>query len=159
MQYVAHDRKKCELLDRFILSTRFTDVLYKLGILFTFTFIYDVINTRLKIFPVQFVHVYIFLYVIVSQIGPGLIELLKYKFTRTKKDETALEDVYDGLLYRNLSKPGGFLSDPNNISLLGNTDGVALIKSTGWSVWPVYLVINKLPPLLRYLIYDWSVYN
>ena len=58
-------------------------------------------------------------------------------------------DVYDGALYQNLSKPGNFLSSPQNISFLGNTDGVALIKSTGWSVWPVYLVINELPPLLR----------
>ena len=58
-------------------------------------------------------------------------------------------DVYDGALYQNLSKPGNFLSSPQNISFFGNTDGVALIKSTGWSVWPVYLVINELPPLLR----------
>ena len=42
------------------------------------------------------------------------------------------------------------ISNPSNISFLGNTDGVALIKSTGWSVWPVYLVVNELPPLSRY---------
>lgn len=84
-------------------------------------------------------------------IGPGMIDLLKYRFTRNKKDQNAMEDVYDGVLYKDLSKPGGFLSDPNNISFLGNTDGVALIKSTGWSVWPVYLVVNELPPLIRYL--------
>lgn len=80
-----------------------------------------------------------------------MIELLKYRFTRHKKDEESMEDVYDGVLYKTLSKPGGFLSNPSNISFLGNTDGVALVKSTGWSVWPVYLVVNELPPLSRYL--------
>ena len=80
-----------------------------------------------------------------------MIDLLNYRFTRDKEDEESMEDVYDGVLYKNLSKSGGFLSNPNNISFLGNTDGIALIKSTGWSVWPVYLVINELPPLLRYV--------
>ena len=82
-------------------------------------------------------------------VGPGMSDLLKYRFSRDKKNQTAMEDVYDGALYKELSKPGGFLSDSSNISFLGNTDGVALVKSTGWSVWPVYLVINELPPLLR----------
>ena len=79
-----------------------------------------------------------------------MIELLKYRFTRHKKDEESVEDVYD-VLYKTLSKPGGFLSNRSNIFFLGNTDGIALIKSTGWSVWPVYLVVNELPPLSRYL--------
>ena len=30
-----------------------------------------------------------------------------------------------------------------------NTDGVAIVRSSGASVWPVYLTINKLPPLER----------
>ena len=81
-----------------------------------------------------------------------MTDLLNYRFSRDKKDQSAMEDVYDAVLYKELSKPGGFLSDPNNISFLGNTDGVALIKSTGWSVWPVYLVVNESPPLSRYLV-------
>ena len=81
-----------------------------------------------------------------------MIDLLNYRFSRDKKDQSAMEDVYDAVLYKELSKPGGFLSYPNNISFLGNTDGVALIKSTGWSVWPVYLVVNESPPLSRYLV-------
>lgn len=88
-----------------------------------------------------------------------MIDLLNYRFTRDKKDDESMEDVYDGVLYKNLSKPGGFLSNPSNISFLGNTDGVALIKSTGWSVWPVYLVVNELPPLLRYLEQTKSLEN
>lgn len=60
--------------------------------------------------------------------------------------------MYDGKLYKMLSGPGGFLESPFNISFLGNTDGVALICSTSYGVWPVCLVINELPPLQRYVL-------
>jgi len=82
-------------------------------------------------------------------IGPGVMEKLKYRFNRRKKSETAIEDVYDGRLYKKLSADNGFLSSPDNISLLGNTDGVALVRSTRAGVWPVYYVINELPPRER----------
>ena len=42
----------------------------------------------------------------------------------------------------------GFLASATNISLLGNTDG-ALIRSSRYGVWPVFLVINELSPLQR----------
>ena len=61
--------------------------------------------------------------------------------------------MYDSKLYKALSAPSGFLSSPSNISLLGNTDGVALIRSSSYGVWPVFLVINELPPLQRYNLY------
>ena len=48
-----------------------------------------------------------------------------------------------------LCAEGGFLYDPSNLSFLANTDGVAIVRSTGASVWPVYLTINELPPLER----------
>ena len=59
--------------------------------------------------------------------------------------------MYDGKLYKSLSVPGGFLESASNISFLGNTDGVALIRSSSYGVWPVFLVINELPPLQRYV--------
>lgn len=37
-----------------------------------------------------------------------------------------------------------------HISLQFNTDGVQIFKSSKYSVWPLYFVINELPPLLRY---------
>jgi len=50
-------------------------------------------------------------------------------------DSGAVEDVYDGKLYKKYSSPGGFLSDPHNISFLGNTAGVApvLVMECGLS--------------------------
>ena len=61
------------------------------------------------------------------------------------------EDVYDGRLYQKLSAENGFLSNPDNLSLLGNTDGVALVRSSRAGVWPIYYVINELPPRERYV--------
>lgn len=80
-----------------------------------------------------------------------MIEKLQYRFTRVKMDPEAIEDVYDGQLYKEHSSPGVFLSEPNNISFLGNTDGVALIKSTSYGVWPVYLIVNEIPPTERFV--------
>ena len=82
-------------------------------------------------------------------IAPGVMEKLEYRFNRQKKSESSIEDVYDGRLYKRLSADNGFLSSPDNISLLGNTDGVALVRSTRAGVWPVYYVINELPPRER----------
>ena len=78
-----------------------------------------------------------------------MIKKLGYWFRRNKKDPDAIEDVYDGELYKKHACPGGFLSEPHNISFLGNTDGVALIRSNGYGVWPVYLTINEIPPTER----------
>ena len=36
------------------------------------------------------------------------------------------------------------------ITMTFNTDGIPLYKSSSVSIWPVYLVINELPPVLRF---------
>ena len=48
------------------------------------------------------------------------------------------EDVYDVHFYQTLSAENGFLSNPDNLSLLGNTDGVALVRSSRAGLWPIY---------------------
>ena len=78
-----------------------------------------------------------------------MIEKLQYRFTRKKVSVDAIKDVYDGKLYKEFLGSNGFLAQAHNISFHGNTDGVALIRSTGCGVWPVYLVINELPPWKR----------
>ena len=55
-------------------------------------------------------------------------------------------DIYSGKEYRRHS----FLMRPYNISLTLNTDGLAIFKSSKNSLWPVWLVINELPPTARY---------
>lgn len=78
---------------------------------------------------------------------PNFTKLLQQRFSRKKSSANNIEDIYDGELYKSLSKDGGVLSDrfPHNISFTLNTDGVPLFKSSKFSIWPVYLMINELP--------------
>lgn len=76
---------------------------------------------------------------------PGFFASLRHRFTRKKQNEENLEDIYDGNVYKELSKEGNILSDVNNISLTWNTDGVPLFKSSKTSIWPFYFTINELP--------------
>ncbi|KAJ8316716.1 hypothetical protein KUTeg_005735 [Tegillarca granosa] len=75
---------------------------------------------------------------------------LNHRFERTAGPMNRnISDVYDGTLYRK-NFDAGFLNEVNNVSLLGNTDGVAIFKSSAFSVWPIYMVVNELPPSIRF---------
>ena len=82
---------------------------------------------------------------------PNFFDDLQYRFNRRKTCESNIEDIYDGRLYKNLYKNDGFLSSPNNISLMWYTDGVPLFKSSSMSLWPLYFSINELPYRKRML--------
>ena len=56
-------------------------------------------------------------------------------------------DVYDGQLYQ---KHAAFVSQPANVTLLLNTDGVSVFRSSKATLWPVWLIVNELPRRLRY---------
>ena len=81
----------------------------------------------------------------VIQIDPDTWLALQERF-KCPSSEGALRDVYDGEGYKQHSR---FLSQPANISLLLNTDGVAIYRSSKISIWPVWAVVNELPPTLR----------
>lgn len=80
---------------------------------------------------------------------PEFVSALKYRFQRVKRTEGNIEDVYDGSLYQSKCGPGGFLSEPYNISVKLNTDGVAIFRSSQFGVWPLFLLVNELPPAIR----------
>ena len=82
-------------------------------------------------------------------VDPEFVNGLKYRFQRVKRANGNIEDVYDGSLYQRESTPGGFLSEPYNISLKLNTDGVAIFRSSQFGVWPLFLLVNELPPAVR----------
>ena len=83
---------------------------------------------------------------------------LRYRFTRKKKSESNIEDIFDGQLYlKHFAKDGFFKGTSTeqkqkevHLSLQINTDGVALFNSSKFSIWPVYCLINELPPKCRY---------
>ena len=64
-----------------------------------------------------------------------------------------IKDVIDGAEYRKLCKEGGVLADPNSLSILINTDGIPVFKSSCVSIWPVFIAINEIPPRERYVLF------
>lgn len=75
---------------------------------------------------------------------PDTWENLQKRLKRSESD--AIKDIYDGVGY---NKHSDFLTHPAHISLLFNTDGVAMFRSSKISIWPVWAVVNELPPTLR----------
>ena len=65
------------------------------------------------------------------------------------ESENKLEDVCDGKEYK---KHLDLLSQPGNISLTLNTDGVPTSNSGNVSLWPIWLTINELPSNIRYFV-------
>ena len=79
---------------------------------------------------------------------PEFVTGLTHRFNRVKRAERNIEDVYDGALYQRKFVPGGFLSERYNISVKVNTDGVAIFRSSQFGVWPLFLLVNELPPVI-----------
>ena len=79
--------------------------------------------------------------------GDDFCKALTYRQTRKKANESNIEDVYDGKLYRNYISS----APPNTVAITfkHNTDGIAVFKSSGKDVWPIILEINELPPRMR----------
>ena len=66
-------------------------------------------------------------------------DALQERHTETADTDGVIRDVYDGAHYQ---KHASFLSQPANISLLINTDGIAIFQSSKASLWPVW-VMNR----------------
>lgn len=61
-------------------------------------------------------------------------------------ENDVISDIKSGTGYLKLKQPGGFLHKSTNITLTLFTDGIPLFSSSSVSLWPVYLLINELPP-------------
>ena len=68
------------------------------------------------------------------------------------RNPSVIADICDGRLYKALVLPQSSV-DTLSITLVLNTDGVAVFKSTNYSVWPILLMINELPFTERYTFY------
>ena len=79
------------------------------------------------------------------------VDDILHRFKRKKLNEDHLEDIYDGSLYKQHAASGGILNAWNNLSLTWNLDGVPIFKSSKFSLWPLYLIVNELPYRLRVL--------
>ena len=73
---------------------------------------------------------------------------LAYRFMRNKISSAAIEDIFDGQLYK--AMVGGLLmTDPNALSVTFNCDGVPIFKSSNFGIWPLLGILNELPPKQR----------
>ena len=68
---------------------------------------------------------------------------LQFRFMRNKQNENHIEDIYDGEIHKAEMAENGFLQNPNNISFMWYTDGIAIYKSNKFSVWVMFLMINE----------------
>ena len=57
-------------------------------------------------------------------------------------------DICSGALYQHYISPG-FLANKRNISLIFNTNGLPVFKSSNFQFWPSFLLTNELPYQLR----------
>ena len=66
------------------------------------------------------------------------------------RNPNEFSDIYDGKSYKDFANS---LMENNNdtivISLIGNTDGTPLFKSSNYSIWPFFGSINELPAAMR----------
>ena len=76
---------------------------------------------------------------------PYAAELLFSKANRQKMVADALEDVYDGDLYKAMEEGEGPLSSPNNFTYNFNADGLKATKTSSVQVWPIYIRVNEVP--------------
>lgn len=82
---------------------------------------------------------------------------VNYRENREKMTGSNIDDVFDGDLYKSHFNGSHFIgtqqrnmSKELHISLQLNTDGVSIFRSSSYSVWPLYLIINELHPKQRF---------
>lgn len=83
--------------------------------------------------------------------GEGVWNIIFKRFPLRTRSDSCYTDVYDGKMYQHHVSMG-FLSRKSNISLMFNTDGVPVFRSSNFSFWPLYLLINELPYRMRQVV-------
>ena len=82
-------------------------------------------------------------------IGSGIYQIV---LSRIEKYATCASDSYDdicgGNLYKHLSSDHDL---GHYVTFTFNTDGIPVYKSSSYSFWPIYLLINELPYRMRYV--------
>ena len=83
---------------------------------------------------------------------PNFVKHLNYRFSHDYLSDRSIKDVFSGSVYKSMLHPNGFLGKQNshNLSFSFYTDGVNPFKSSKkQTMWPIFLMINELPPQLR----------
>lgn len=67
---------------------------------------------------------------------------------KTQQNNSVITDIHDGEAYKHVIISNNDAMHTFTLSM--NTDGALLYNSSHVDLWPVFLVINELPPKLRY---------
>jgi hypothetical protein len=76
-------------------------------------------------------------------------DALRYREERQVRIPGTMEDILDGNQYKHLAENNGVLSSHFNYSYTFNLDGFSTARSSTAEAWPIYLMWNELPPMLR----------
>ena len=86
------------------------------------------------------------------------------QYKNTPNHSSSIRDIVDGTVYKKFTEPEGFLTSENNLTLLFNTDGIPLYKSSKVNIWPVFLAVRvtlrkgvSTESLLLYLSETWKI--
>ena len=81
--------------------------------------------------------------------GEGIYTIIENQIASiTSKGNTS--DIYRGKLYKALTLGSDY------VTLILNTDGIPVFKSSKYEFWPLYLLINELPFKMRSVILDYT---
>lgn len=75
-------------------------------------------------------------------------EDLQYPLS-AKLHDGKIHDIWNGEKLKPHTTGQNFYTNPEHLAFSLSTDGVPIFKSSSTSLWPVYLVINNLPPSIR----------
>ena len=81
----------------------------------------------------------------------GNAKLFSYLTNRNIEESLnslVVTDVITSDLYKELINEQGLSS--NDISLMWNSDGIPVFKSSNYAIWPLQASVNELPPPLRH---------
>jgi len=90
----------------------------------------------------------IILIAILTIAGDGIYHSIHARYHLRQPVDERFTDIYSGKLYQK-QVSSGILDHKNNISLIMNTDGIPVFRSSKCSFRPIYLLINELPFKMR----------
>ena len=76
-------------------------------------------------------------------------EYYDFVVNRRETNFTKLEDIYDGVLYKNFVESLPLIERNSYATCNFNSDGSPVFKSSNCSIWPVQIMINELPINVR----------
>lgn len=103
-------------------------------------------QTKLKLSEINHI-----VYIVLEQQLKKILEkhwgqFIAYNDVIANDESPNIKDTYSGAFVQTALK-----KNSNTLSLMVNTDGVSLKKSSNKSVWPLQIICNFLPPRIRYL--------